>query len=245
MADGTREQLNVLVVDDDPDMRRLLVEIITRREHQVVPAGSAEEGLSLLPHWTFQLAFLDHNLPGMEGLLLGEYLRRNNPDMTIALVTGDVDDRLARRTRDLHIQFIPKPFDLDRIASLIDECTARLRERDDKRRRREDDDFEPPIARFAGELPDVFGIPSVPSRIEGRLVEALKRSLNNLRTTSRYSERDRVIALSGLLAARVLGVDLPKAPSGCTLYEEYDRCMREHGRRTEFERVTTPPPPPR
>ncbi|NIX18602.1 MAG: response regulator, partial [Actinobacteria bacterium] len=66
-----------------------------------------EEGLALLPDWTFQLAFLDHNLPGMEGLLLGEYLRDNNPEMTIALVTGSDEPKLERRTRDLKIKFVP------------------------------------------------------------------------------------------------------------------------------------------
>jgi CheY-like chemotaxis protein len=229
------EQLNVLVIDDDPDMRRLLVDIITRREHQAVPAGSAEEGLSLLPHWTFQLAFLDHNLPGMEGILLGEYLRRHNPDMTIALVTGEESNKLERRTKDLHIQFIPKPFEVERIARVIDECRDSLIERDEQRRRREDSDFEPPIARYVIELTEVYGIPNVPARIEDRLVETLKRSLSNLRTAARYSERDRVVALAGLVTARVLGVDLPKSAAGATLYEEFDRCMKDHGRRTEFE----------
>lgn len=229
------EQLNVLVIDDDPDMRQLLVDIVTRREHQAVPAGSAEEGLSLLPHWSFQLAFLDHNLPGMEGLLLGEYLRRHNPDMTIALVTGEDSSKLERKTRDLHIQFIPKPFDVDRIARVIDECNAALRERDEQRRHRDDPDFAPPIARYADDLTAVYGIPNVPNRVSGRIVEAVKRSLSNLRTTARYSERERVIALSGLLAARVLGVDLPKSAQGVSLYDEYDRCMKDHGRRTEFE----------
>lgn len=236
MTEAARvEQLNVLVIDDDPDMRGLLVDIITRREHQAVPAGSAEEGLSLLPHWTFQLAFLDHNLPGMEGLLLGEYLRRHNPDMTIALVTGEDNTKLERRTRDLHIQFIPKPFDVDRISRVMEECVETLRERDAQRLRREDTDFEPPLSRYVRELTEVYGIPNVPSRVSDRIVESLKRSLNNLRTTARYTERDRVIALSGLLAARVLGMDLPKSANGVSLYEEYDRCMKEHGRRTEFE----------
>ena len=47
-------------------------------------------------------------------------------------------------------------------------------------------------------------------------------------------ERDRVVALSGLLTARVLGVDMPRASNGNTLFEEYDRLMETHGRRTEF-----------
>lgn len=228
-------QLNILVIDDDPAMRSLLVDIIQKREHQVVVAESAEEGLELLPFWTFQIAFLDHNLPGMEGVVLGEYLRRNNTDMTIAMVTGSDDPRVERRSRDLALRFIHKPFTMDAILKVIDDTVLAAEEREERRQRGADADFEPPIARFIEDVGESYGIPKVPSRIEGRLVETLKRSLNNLRTASRYTERDRVVALSGLLAARVLGVDLPKATSGRTLYEEYDELMKERGRRTEFE----------
>jgi hypothetical protein len=51
----------------------------------------------------------------------------------------------------------------------------------------------------------------------------------------RYTERDRVLALAGLLSARVLGIDLPKTQSGHSLYQEYDQIMVQQGRRTEFE----------
>lgn len=231
MAD---EQLNVLIIDDDAGMRSLLVDIVGRGGHQVVPVESAEQGLELLPFWTFQVAFLDHNLPGMEGLLLGEFLRKNNPDMTIALVTGDDNPKVERRTRDLNIAFVKKPFDVGEILRVIEDYVAAARDREDRRRRRDDEHFEPPLALYSEEIAETFGIPNVPGRIEERLVNTLKRCLHNLRSVSRYTERDRVIALSGLIAARVLNVDLPRAPSGRTLYEEYDELMTEHGRRTEF-----------
>jgi len=67
------EELTVLVVDDQPPNLRLMEAMLTPRGHQVVTANSAEEGLALLPYYTFQVAFLDHQLPGMEGALLGEY----------------------------------------------------------------------------------------------------------------------------------------------------------------------------
>lgn len=234
MTEEAREQLNVLVVDDDPAMRELVAEIVHREGHQAIVAESAEKALEILPLWTFQVAFLDHDLPGMEGLLLGEYLRRSNPDMIIALVTGDDDPRLERRTREIGVAFIAKPFDNAALKRLMEEYVERAKERADRRARREDPDFEPPIGRYAAELSECFGIPKVPDRIGERLVGTVQRCLNNLRSVSRYSERDRVIALSGLLAARVLGVELLRASSGLTLYEEYDRLMQHHGRRTEF-----------
>jgi CheY-like chemotaxis protein len=228
------EQLNVLIIDDDPDVRNLLVEIVNRREHQAVAVESAEEGLELLPYWTFQVAFLDQHLPGMEGLLLGEYLRRNNRDMMIALITGQPDKKLERRSEQLSIRFIPKPFKVQNIFDVLDDYVAGAAERAKQRRHQEDDDYCPPIAEYVAELGDCYSVPNVPNRVEERLVQTIKRALNDLHSDSRYTERDRVIALAGLLAAKVLSVDLPKSASGGTLFEEYDELMCAHGRRREF-----------
>ena len=100
MLRSTTDNLNVLVVDDDVAMRELVCNIVTREGHRPFPAESAEAGLQMLPMYTFQVAFLDQRLPGMEGLLLGEYLRTNNPEMLIALVTAEDDRALKQGVRD-------------------------------------------------------------------------------------------------------------------------------------------------
>lgn len=232
MADA---ELHILVIDDDEHIRRLLTDILTREGHQTVSAASAEEGLELLPYWTFQVAFLDQRLPGMDGLVLGQYLRRNNPDMMIALVSGEDPRSLLKRSRELAITVIEKPFEVPAVLRVLDDYRELAKERKEQRLRHEDADYEPPIARFADDVTLCYGIPKVPARIEARVVETLKRCLNNLRSVSRYSERDRVIALSGLLSARVLGLELPKTGNGKSLFEEYDDLMRMHGRRPEFD----------
>ena len=233
---GDADQLNVLVIDDDPGTRGLLVDLVLSRGHQAVPAESAEEGLNLLVSWTFQVAFLDQRLPGMEGLLLGEYLRRNNPDMTIALVTGEDDCRLVRVAKDLSIRFIAKPFDVQLIHDVLDETVSGARNRDETRRQQGDEQFAPPFAQHAAALRDAYDMPGVPERIERRLAETIKRRLADLRSVGRYTEQGRVIALSGLLTARVLGLDLRKfTPAGASLFSEYDEIMRQRGRRTEFD----------
>jgi CheY-like chemotaxis protein len=240
------DQLNVLVIDDDPDVRRLLTEIVLRKEHQVIAVASAEEGLELLPTWTFEVAFIDHHLPGMDGLLLGGYLRRNNPRMLIALITGQPDRQLERRSKAMAIRLIPKPFDVQQIFELLDEFKEEALGRQARRLVKRDEDFAPPIARYADEIAAAYDVPGVPGRIEERIVQSIKRCLSDLRSVNRYTERDRVVALAGLLAARVLGLSLPRGQSGLTLEEEYDDLMAGHGRRTEFsERRTSAPPPPR
>jgi DNA-binding NtrC family response regulator len=238
---GEQEQLNILVVDDEPAALRVLAEIVRRQGHQTVEASSAEEILALLPYWTFQVAFLDHNLPGMEGLVLGEYLRRSNPDMTIALVTGDYSPALERRTREVGLEFIQKPYRMAAILDVIEGYVTKAGAREHERRQQSDEYHAPPIAEFIADLAAYYRMPNVPSRIEQRLVKVVKEALNNLRSSQRYNERERVVALAGLLAAQVLGVSLPRAsPGNRSLLAEYDAVMREQGRRCEFTRQTPP-----
>ena len=234
MSEISPEQLNVLLVDDEPISLNFMVDAVTREGCQPVPAESAEEILKLLPFWTIHVAFVDHHLPGMEGMLLGEYLRRNNPDMIIAIVTGAPEPWMERRSEELGLELIPKPFGLAQITEVIEKYRASALLRDTERRQQQDTDYLPPFARFIESIGDTFEIPGVPARIESRIAETVKRSLNNLRSAARYNERDRVIALTGLLSARVLGVKLPKTHTDRTLYEEYDALMAERGRRREF-----------
>lgn len=226
-------QLNVLVIDDDPASVKLLGDIIARGEHQIVSATSAEEGLELLPFWTFQVAFIDHRLPGMEGLVLGEYLRKHNPDMTVALVTGDDDVKLQTRSKALEIVFIRKPFQVSDVLGVLENYVVQAEERRRRRLARDDRDYEPDFAAYADVIAASYAMPKTPSRIQSRLVDTLKRGMNDLRSVGRYTERDRIIVLSGLLAAKVLGLDLPRVGER-TMYEEYDALMSEHGRSTAF-----------
>lgn len=230
----TAQQVNILVIDDDADLRALLTDILVRQEHQVVAVASAEEALKLLPFWTFQIALIDQDLPGMDGLDLGRYLRRKNPDMKIAMVTAVGDAKLERQSQTLSIDYLPKPFRNSEILKLVDEYLAGAQEREERRQRQADPDFAPPIATYANDLEEAFAMAGVPDRLVTCLADTIKRSLSNLRLSSRYNERDRILALSGLLTARVLSVTLPRRSSGQTLYEEYDACMQQHGRRTEF-----------
>ena len=78
-------------------------------------------------------------------------------------------------------------------------------------------------------------MPNVHARIEDRIVTTIRRCLNDLRSSRRYTERDRVVALAGLLAAQVLGIQLPRTSQGMTLFQEYDEIMKERGKATAFE----------
>lgn len=234
MESAEQDILNILVIDDDEAMRDLLTRWLLPRGHQVYAVGSAEEGLGLLPYATFQVALLDQHLPGMEGLFFGEFLRKNNPHMKIALITGSDDERLERIGQRSEITVIKKPFDVTEVFDLVSRFREEAGERQQQRLSREAPDWEAPLGSYFAELARTFEIPQVPKRIEERLLKTVRRSLTELRSVSRYNERDRVVAYAGLVTLGVLGVDLPKTRDGRTLFEEFDELMRVHGRRQEF-----------
>jgi DNA-binding NtrC family response regulator len=229
---GDEVQLNILVIDDDEDMRQLLIEILLPEQHQVFAAGSAEEGLQLLPYTTFDVAFLDQNLPGMEGLVLGEYLRKNNPEMTIALVTGSEDTRLGRLGERLDIRVIKKPFEVRQIFEVLD--AHRRSRRTSLDARPPEADKRPSLLTAQDVLREAYQDLHVPERLAEKLVRVVRARLAELRTARRYAEADRVVAYAGLVTLEVLGVDAPKMPSGLTLYEEYDALMDRHGLERAF-----------
>jgi len=92
----------------------------------------------------------------------------------------------------------------------------------------------PAFADYHRTLPQSFDIPGVSSRVSRRLCHRIKRALEHMRSCRTWDEQERIVALSGLLAARVLDVRLPRVRSGRTLYEEYDALMRRRGLREEF-----------
>jgi CheY-like chemotaxis protein len=218
-----RSPLTVLVVDDDEGLRALLVGILSPGEHLVSAAASAEEALQLLPYQTFDLALLDHNLPGMEGLVLGEYLQRNNPRMEVVLVTGDDDPRVERSSLRAGLSFVAKPFLPRDIFDAVDRAYARLAERAS--------DAPPPAlepvrldAAARARIAEVFEGLNLPERWVARLQREARDRLAALKRRGDPVDRD--VALACLVALALAG---EKAP-----FEAYDAVAEAHGDRPIF-----------
>jgi len=226
--------LDILVIEDDPALLDLISAVLRADGHQVIAADSAERGLEQLPYFTFEVAFLDHQLPGMEGLVLGEYLRQNNPNMEITLVTGAADDRL-RRLAEVHgIQVLAKPFEVDQLLDVVALYLAGEDARESAATVRQTGGIDADLAAHWEALPEAFGAPNVPHRLEELLARRVRQALDNLRFDGPEPARDRVVAYAGLIAAQVLGLHLPRQKDGQTLFAAYDERMRELGRAPAF-----------
>lgn len=234
MAWRDQGYLTVLVIDDDPELRAIVQAVVLGEGHQAMAVGSAEAGLELLPLNTFDVAFLDQRLPGMEGLVLGEYLHKNNPEMEIALVTGDPDERLVRVAASLGLTVITKPFEADELIAVL-ETAARRQDAVQKTVAAAGDGDGPiDLVPCFPHLPELFALPSVPQRLEDLLARRIRESLEALQLVDARDEKARAVAYSGLVAAQVLGVKLPRTKSGTSFAAWYDALMAESGRPPAF-----------
>jgi len=78
----------VLVVDDDPDFCESLADRLTALGLEVATAGSAREALRLAREESPALVLLDLVLPGPDGMVVLETLRREDPDAVVIVITA-------------------------------------------------------------------------------------------------------------------------------------------------------------
>lgn len=229
--------LTVLVIDDDPELREYVSGIVLAERHHVIARASAEAGLELLPYHVFDAAILDHRLPGMEGLVLGEYLHRNNPHMEVALMTGDPDPRLRQLAKAAGLVLLEKPFDMEEIERFIARAVERKLGRAEAHTPTVADPLQGgPIdlmPHFAA-LSEAFGAPSVPHRLEELLYRRVREALEAIRYGGGFDERARTIAYAGIITAKVLGVRMPRSRNGTSLAAWFDELMVESGRPPAF-----------
>jgi two-component system, OmpR family, KDP operon response regulator KdpE len=112
---------NVLVVDDEPALRKVLQASLTARGFSVEEAVHAEQAIDLLPQRDFDLILLDINLPGMGGIQACRRIRTLRPGLGIVMVTvRDAEHDMVQALEAGADDYITKPI---RFGELV----ARLR----------------------------------------------------------------------------------------------------------------------
>src|ERR1700731_239242 len=112
---------SVLVVDDEPSLRRALRTSLTASGFAVEEARTGEEALGTVQRHPFDLVLLDINLPGISGIDACRRIRGISPRAGIVMVTvRDLEDDKVRALEAGGDDYVTKPFKLR-------ELTARLR----------------------------------------------------------------------------------------------------------------------
>lgn len=108
------ENAQILLVDDDQDVRRLIVRILKGKQFHVVEASSAEEAYQYLLHHKPLLLLLDIGLPEKTGLELLRDLRGKENDILTIFLTGLSEKAIIKEALSLQaFSFLEKPIDYD------------------------------------------------------------------------------------------------------------------------------------
>lgn len=112
----------ILIVDDNPHMCNLLVDILEIFNYQGIKARDGEEALGFLKKNDYQMVITDLRMPNLGGMDLLKTIKDENPSMPVVVITafGKSDtkqDVMAARADG----YLAKPFKVNEIEDLLKE----------------------------------------------------------------------------------------------------------------------------
>jgi diguanylate cyclase (GGDEF)-like protein len=113
----TRPQ--ILIVDDDEQVRKLLKAYL-QEANDCRDVASAEEALSLLRSFQFDLVLSDIQMPGLSGLEMAPRILEHSPDTVVIMISGEQTiDSAIEAMRAGAFDYITKPFDLRQVGASV------------------------------------------------------------------------------------------------------------------------------
>ena len=108
----------VLVVDDDPQIRKILTRMLAPATYEIRSADDGFAALQTVREWSPDLVILDIMMPGMSGIEVCRQIREEKPGQDLQILMLSAKDSQADRRRALEYganDYVSKPF---HIASL-------------------------------------------------------------------------------------------------------------------------------
>jgi len=118
----------LLIVEDDPAVRQLAVEVLAAQGYLVLPANNGQDGLRMAQAHRgspIRLVITDVIMPLMNGKVMSEWLQMGDPNLKILFTSGYTDDSIAHHgVLSLGVEFLPKPYTpsvlIRRVRALLD-----------------------------------------------------------------------------------------------------------------------------
>ncbi len=110
----------ILIVDDDESIRRMLSAVLEREGFQTVTARDGEEGLALFRSSSPDIVLMDIRMPGLSGIEAMSAMLALRPGAAVILMTAYADlDTAVQAIKKGVFDFVIKPFDLAEIGLLV------------------------------------------------------------------------------------------------------------------------------
>lgn len=111
----------LLLVDDSRVARLSLMRQLAslQVEFDILQAASADEAQAIMQGRQADMALIDFNMPGRDGLVLATEFCQTHPEMKLALVTANIQQPLVERAQALGMTFMSKPTNPDDLARFL------------------------------------------------------------------------------------------------------------------------------
>ena len=118
----THDKVRILVIEDEKDIRDLIVDILQMNGLDVEIASSGSQGIKLFQEKKFDLVFTDLGMPGMSGWQVAKEIKMIDKKTPVALITGwQIQLKNAEMKEKGVDLYINKPFKVDQLLQLVQE----------------------------------------------------------------------------------------------------------------------------
>lgn len=116
---------SILVIDDDPLVRRVLWDILSREGHTVSTADNGEEGIAMFERGEHDVVFTDLGLSGISGYQVITAVRAYREQARVIVLTGWSEEIITQALDPREVQgVLTKPFEADRPIDLVNEVMS-------------------------------------------------------------------------------------------------------------------------
>ena len=112
--------MKILVVDDEKDIVENICTFLSKKGYAADSAYDGEKARALIEESKYDLVFLDYNMPGLTGLEVIEFVKKNNLDTRTVIVTAypDMEEFFAKRLGA--DEYVTKPYSLQKIEQIVE-----------------------------------------------------------------------------------------------------------------------------
>jgi diguanylate cyclase (GGDEF)-like protein len=120
------KKANILVIDDEENIRELLRELLEDENFSVSTASSGEEGIEIAKERAFDVVITDLKMPGMSGIEVIRKFKEKNSNTTVIVITGyPTIESAVEAMKEGAYDYILKPFNLDHIKLVVRKAMER------------------------------------------------------------------------------------------------------------------------
>lgn len=116
-----KTKLNILVVDDEEEICRMLIRYLTIENHKVRAVNSGKEAIKIVNREEFDFILLDLLMPGIRGVSVLKSVKKISPQSRVILMTGNMEKPgfIKHIKKEGAYAYMEKPFQMEKVVDII------------------------------------------------------------------------------------------------------------------------------